>query len=97
MDENIFNMIDAESYPFRDGSNFFVQANFNSQYKERAIELIKNDIINNSTRYGLAQGSIVEYYKNIGGEKKWDLEEDVEAVASEEASAGDAAVYGLSL
>ncbi len=28
----------------------------------------KNDIINNSTRYGLAQGSIVEYYKNIGGE-----------------------------
>ena len=37
-------MIDAESYSFRDGSNFFVQANFNSQYKEEAIELVKGEI-----------------------------------------------------
>jgi zinc protease len=43
-DEQIFNMIDTESYPFRDGSNFFVQANFCPQYKEKAIELIKNEI-----------------------------------------------------
>ena len=43
-DENIFNMIDSESYLFRDGSNFFVQANFNPQYKEKAIELIKDEI-----------------------------------------------------
>lgn len=42
--ENIFNMIDAESYSFRDGSNFFVQGNFNSEYKEKAIELIKSEI-----------------------------------------------------
>ena len=44
IEENIFNMIDAESYSFRDGSNFFVQANFNSQYKEKAIELIKGEL-----------------------------------------------------
>ena len=44
MDENIFNMIDAESYSFRDGSNFFVQANFNPQYKDKAIELVKAEI-----------------------------------------------------
>lgn len=44
IDENIFNMIDAESYSFRDGSNFFVQANFNSQHKEKAIELIKKEL-----------------------------------------------------
>lgn len=37
-------MIDAENYSFRDGSNFFVQANFNSQYKEKAIELIKGEL-----------------------------------------------------
>ena len=37
-------MIDAENYSFRDGANFFIQANFNSQYKEKAIELIKNEI-----------------------------------------------------
>ena len=36
MEENIFNMIDAENYSFRDGSNFFVQANFNPEYKEKA-------------------------------------------------------------
>lgn len=44
IEENIFNIIDAESYAFRDGSNFFIQANFNSQYKDKAIELIKNEI-----------------------------------------------------
>ena len=44
LDENIFNLIDAENYSFRDGSNFFVQANINPEYKERAIELIKAEI-----------------------------------------------------
>ena len=44
IDENIFNMIDAENYSFRDGSNFFVQANINPEYKEKAIELIKSEI-----------------------------------------------------
>ena len=42
--ERIFNIIDAENYAFRDGSNFFVQANFNPEYKEKAIELVKNEI-----------------------------------------------------
>ena len=44
IDENIFNMIDAENYSFRDGSNFFIQANFNPQYKEKAIDLVKKEI-----------------------------------------------------
>lgn len=44
MKENIFNVIDAENYSFRDGSNFFIQANLNPEYKDRAIELIKNEI-----------------------------------------------------
>ncbi|WP_405376117.1 M16 family metallopeptidase [Pseudobutyrivibrio sp.] len=44
MDEPIFNMIDSENYSFRDGSNFFVQANFNPEYKDRAVELVKNEI-----------------------------------------------------
>ncbi|MCM1003091.1 MAG: insulinase family protein [Candidatus Gastranaerophilales bacterium] len=43
-DEPIFNMIDAENYAFRDGSNFFVQANINAQYKDKAVELIKAEI-----------------------------------------------------
>ena len=42
--EHIFNIIDAENYTFRDGCNFFVQANFNPQYKEKAVELVKNEL-----------------------------------------------------
>lgn len=44
IDEQIFNVVDAENYSFRDGSNFFIQTNFNPQYKEKAIELIKTEI-----------------------------------------------------
>ena len=43
-DEQIFNVIDAENYTFRDGCNFFVQANFNPEYKDKAIELIKDEL-----------------------------------------------------
>ena len=43
-EEQIFNLIDAEHYTFRDGSNFFIQANFNPEYKEKAIELVKDEI-----------------------------------------------------
>ena len=42
--EQIFNLIDAENYTFRDGCNFFIQANFNPEYKEKSIELIKKEI-----------------------------------------------------
>lgn len=43
-DEQIFNMLNAENYAFRDGSTFLIQANFNSQYKEKALELVKSEI-----------------------------------------------------
>lgn len=44
IDEQIFNMINAISYSFRDGSNFFIQANMNPQYKDKAIDLVKSEI-----------------------------------------------------
>lgn len=44
-EEHIFNVIDAENYSFRDSCNFFVQANFNPEYKEKAIELVKGELI----------------------------------------------------
>lgn len=44
--ERIFNMANAEHYQFKDGNNFFVQANFKSDKKEEAIELIKNEVTN---------------------------------------------------
>ena len=42
--EHIFNVIDAENYSFRDGCNFFVQANFKPEFKDKAIELVKEEI-----------------------------------------------------
>lgn len=45
-EEPIFNIIDTDHYQFRDGNNFFVEANFRPEKKEQAIELIKNEIEN---------------------------------------------------
>ena len=45
-EEPIFNIIDTDHYQFRDGNNFFVEANFRPEKKEQAIKLIKNEIEN---------------------------------------------------
>ncbi len=44
-EENIFNLVSSDNYHFRDGGNFFVQANFKPEYKDKAIELIKEQIM----------------------------------------------------
>lgn len=44
--ERIFNMIGTEHYQFKDGNNFFIQANFNSSHKDKAIELVKKELDN---------------------------------------------------
>ncbi|MBQ8459863.1 insulinase family protein [bacterium] len=42
--EKIFNFISSEHYQFKDGNNFFIQANFNSEFKEKAVELVKDEL-----------------------------------------------------
>ena len=42
--EPIFNMANAEHYQFKDGNNFFIQANFKPEKAEAALELVKNEI-----------------------------------------------------
>ena len=42
--EPIFNLANAEHYQFKDGNNFFVQANFKPEKRNEAIELVKNEI-----------------------------------------------------
>ena len=42
--EQIFNMISSEHYQFRDGDNFFIQANFKPEKKDFAIELVKKEL-----------------------------------------------------
>ena len=47
--EQIFNMANAEHYQFKDGNNFFVQANFKPEKRDIAISLVKKEIENLST------------------------------------------------
>ena len=42
--EKIFNMVSSEHYQFKDGNNFFIQANFNPEFKEKAVELVKKEL-----------------------------------------------------
>lgn len=42
--EQIFNMVNSEHYQFKDGDNFFIQANFKPEKKDIAIDLIKDEI-----------------------------------------------------
>ena len=44
--EQIFMMANAEHYQFKDGNNFFVQANFKPEKKEVAVDLVKKEIEN---------------------------------------------------
>lgn len=41
--EKFFNAIGSEHYQFKDGNNFFIQANFKSEYKDKALELVKKN------------------------------------------------------
>lgn len=42
--EPVFNMINSEHYQFKDGDNFFIQANFKSEKKDEALDLIKKEL-----------------------------------------------------
>jgi zinc protease len=44
--EQIFNIIGSEHYQFKDGNNFFIQANFIPEKKDKAIELVKKELSN---------------------------------------------------
>ncbi|HNW25642.1 MAG TPA: pitrilysin family protein [Candidatus Gastranaerophilaceae bacterium] len=42
--EPVFNMINADNYQFKDGNNFFIQANFIPEKKDLAINLVKSEL-----------------------------------------------------
>ena len=52
--DGIFNMVMTEHYQFKDGNNFFIQANFKPEAKEQALELIKKELT------GLIENKITE-------------------------------------
>lgn len=42
--EPIFNVVDSAHYQFKDGDNFFIQANFKPEKKDLAVELVKKEL-----------------------------------------------------
>ncbi len=44
--EPVFNIVTTDFYNFKDGGNFFVQANYKADKKELALELIKKELNN---------------------------------------------------
>lgn len=44
--EPIFNMVNSEHYQFKEGNNFFIQANCKSDKKDIAIELVEKELAN---------------------------------------------------
>lgn len=40
----VFNVVASDYYSFRDGGNFFVQANFKPEYKDEAVSMLKNEV-----------------------------------------------------
>lgn len=44
--EPIFNIVGSEHYQFKDGNNFFIQANFKPEKRDIAIDLIKKEMTN---------------------------------------------------
>ncbi len=43
-EDKIFNYAGCEHYQFKDGDNFFIQANFKPEFKDKAINDIKNEL-----------------------------------------------------
>ena len=56
-------MIDSEHYIFRDGGNFFIQGNFNPEYKEKAIKLVKEEI--ESVKTTISEDELIKAKKKI--------------------------------
>ena len=44
VDEPYFNVVSADYYSFKDGGNFFIQANFKPEKKDEVIEAVKSEI-----------------------------------------------------
>ncbi len=55
----VFNVVTTDFYNFKDGGNFFIQANFKAEKKDEAISLIKKEF-NNLLKDGITEQ---EFYK----------------------------------
>ena len=74
--EQVFNMVGAEHYIFKDGSNFFLQANFIPEKKDKAIELLKAEV--EKVKENIAENE----FKKAKNKIKADFAADAETVSA---------------
>ena len=60
----VFNVVSCDFYSFRDGGNFFIQANFKPDYKNEAIELIKEQV-NELIKNGITENELKKAKKKL--------------------------------
>ncbi|MBQ3642527.1 insulinase family protein [bacterium] len=60
----IFNIISSDYYHFRDGGNFFIQANFKPENKDEAIRLVKEQI-NKLIEEGIEENELKKAKKKL--------------------------------
>lgn len=60
----LFNMVSAEHYQFKNGDNFFIQANFKPEKKDEATKLIKEEL-ENLTRNRITEEELLKAKKKI--------------------------------
>ena len=63
-DEPIFNVVSTDYYHFKDGGNVFIDANFKPEAKEKAIELIKEQI-NKICNEGITESELKKAKKKL--------------------------------
>ena len=62
--EQIFNMVGTEHYQFKDGNNFFIQANFKAEKKDEALSLLKTEL-NNLLANQISEEELLKAKKRI--------------------------------
>ncbi len=63
----VFNIVSTDYYSFRDGGNFFIQANFKPEYKTEAIDMIKNQLLKIQTN-GINENELKKAKKKLKAE-----------------------------
>jgi len=63
-DKPVFNVVGTTQYQFKDGNTFFVQANFRSDQKDKAKELLRNEL-RNIADFPVSEGELRKAKKKL--------------------------------
>ena len=60
----VFNVVSTDFYHFKDGGNFFIQANFKPELRDEAISLLKNEV-QKLCNYGITEKELKKARKRL--------------------------------